>query len=187
MYSYYHGWSIFETHSTVKNLCFFLYFAGRGNGKIDYYKNEGTKSNANFVKKTGSANPFDGIGFGSCAAPTLIDFNGDGAMDALVGDRDGLLNYCLNSGTATSPSYSACTTTFSGTNPTGNPFINIDIRKDDKGGVVTPGKDTMDHGYTKPFAIDSVSFIFVTRFKCLFADNDVAFFGQFINLFLFPL
>lgn len=144
--------------------------------RIEYYKNEGNKSNANFVKKTGSANPFDGIAFGFCAAPTLIDFDGDGKIDALVGNRNGLLNYCPNSGTATKPSY-ACTDSYSDATPAGNPFINIDIRKTDKGGVVTSGKSGTDSGtdsYTKPFAVDVVSLlcklfqVFIRRQSCCF-------------------
>ena len=130
------------------------------------------------MKQIGSANPFDGIRFGDsgkyyCPTPTLIDFNGDGKIDALVGNRDGLLNYCINAGTATSPSYS-CTTSYEGaksTNPAGNPFISIDIKKADRGGVVTPGGNQDDHSYTKPFAVDVVSLIFVTLFKYLFARH----------------
>ena len=110
-----------------------------------------------FAKQTGSANPFDGINFGAAAAPLLFDFDGDEVMDALVGDRDGLLNYCPNAGTATSPSYS-CTTSYSDTTPAGNPFISIDIGRTDKGGVVTPGASGGDHSYTKPFAVDIVRF-----------------------------
>ena len=90
------------------------------------------------------------------------DTNGDGKIDALVGNRDGLLNYCINSGTATSPSY-ACTTSYSDSTPAGNPFRSIDIRKTDKGGVVTSGFNSyqqgLDKSYTKPFAVDVVSLL----------------------------
>ena len=135
----------------------FLFPPGAKDGKIYYYKNTGSVSVPSFAKQTGSANPFNNIDFGYVAAPLLFDFDGDGVMDALVGDRDGLLNYCPNAGTATSPSYS-CTTSYSDTSPPGNPFRNIDIRNADKGGVVTPGHSGGDHSYTKPFAVDIVRF-----------------------------
>ena len=102
-----------------------------------------------------------------------------------MGDRDGLLNYCPNSGTATSPSYS-CTDSYSDSTPAGNPFISIDIRKTDKGGVVTSGASGGDHSYTKPYAVDIVRVFFVIFFKYLFAGIDVTFFGKFINSFFFP-
>ena len=137
------------------------------------------------MKQIGSANPFNEVNFkavvatlfgatyttfsdfGDCTTLTLIDLNGDGMIDALVGTANGRLISCLNSGNATSPLY--LVRTYDGPS-----FGGIDIRRDDKGGVVTPGSDNTDHSYTKPFAVDIVSLFlarFVYFFKYLFVRN----------------
>ena len=46
-------------------------------GKILYYKNVGTKIAPSFQKTT---SPFGSLDFGVCAAPTLLDVNGDGLI-----------------------------------------------------------------------------------------------------------
>ncbi|NES73769.1 MAG: hypothetical protein F6K24_55595 [Okeania sp. SIO2D1] len=71
------------------------------------------------VEQTGTNNPFDGIDVGFNAAPTLADIDGDGDLDAVVGDSNGNLNYLENTGTSTSPSYVQRT----GTNNPFNGFV----------------------------------------------------------------
>jgi hypothetical protein len=44
-----------------------------------------------------SANPFDGVNVGSCAALTVADVNGDGALDLVVASSDGTIKVRLNS------------------------------------------------------------------------------------------
>ena len=51
--------------------------------------------------QTGAANPFDGIDVGDVPRRRLGDVDGDGDLDALVGDSDGTLRYFKNTGTAT--------------------------------------------------------------------------------------
>ena len=57
------------------------------------------------------------------------------STDAFVGDRDGLINYAKNTGTATAPQYTWIT-------GSGNPFNGVDI---------APGGSS--HGYSIPFAV----------------------------------
>ena len=41
------------------------------------------------------------IDVGYFSQPQLIDVNRDGLLDIIIGEQDGSLNYCPNSGTAT--------------------------------------------------------------------------------------
>ena len=43
---------------------------------------------------------------GEGTAPTLIDFDGDGTLDLIVGRADGKLHYFRNEGSATAPQFS---------------------------------------------------------------------------------
>ena len=43
-----------------------------------YIENTGTSTRPEFVQRTGSTNPFDGIGIGD--APALGDLDGDGTL-----------------------------------------------------------------------------------------------------------
>ena len=58
---------------------------------------------------TGSASPFDDIQVGLNSAPVLVDLDGDGDLDLVVGEENGDLYYYENVGSATSPSYEAVT------------------------------------------------------------------------------
>jgi hypothetical protein len=46
-----------------------------------------------YIEQTGTANPFNGINIGIYSAPTFADLDGDGDRDALIGEKDGILNY----------------------------------------------------------------------------------------------
>ncbi|MBC1241951.1 FG-GAP-like repeat-containing protein, partial [Nostoc sp. 2RC] len=87
-------------------------------GTLLYYKNTGTATNPVYTAQTGTANPFNGIDVGDYSAPTLADIDGDGDVDAIVGERFGTLLYYKNTGTTTNPVYTQQT-------GTANPFNGI--------------------------------------------------------------
>jgi hypothetical protein len=85
-------------------------------GNIKVWMNSG--SNTWPTQATGVANPFDGIDAGERSAPTLVDVNGDGKDDLVVGNYAGNIKLYFNSGSNTWP-----------TEATGvaNPFDEIDV------------------------------------------------------------
>ncbi|QLE53574.1 tandem-95 repeat protein (plasmid) [Nostoc sp. C057] len=93
---------------------------GATDGILKYYKNTGTATNPTYTEQTGTANPFNGIDVGSISSPTLADIDGDGDLDVLIGESDGILKYYKNTGTATNPTYTEQT-------GTANPFNGVDV------------------------------------------------------------
>jgi uncharacterized protein (DUF2141 family) len=93
---------------------------GEYDGILNYYKNTGSSSNPVYTEQTGTANPFNGINVGSYSTPTLADLDGDGDLDALIGEYDGNLNYYKNTGSSSNPVYTPQT-------GTANPFNGISV------------------------------------------------------------
>lgn len=72
---------------------------GLFDGKIDYYRNEGTVNSPDFVfqgKLTDSSGEI--IDIGTIAAPFLLDVDNDGDLDLSVGEFSGKFNYFENTG-----------------------------------------------------------------------------------------
>ncbi len=77
-------------------------FLGQGNGAIVFYRNEGTPKAPKFVLVS---DKLDGINVGRRSAPALVDVDGDGLLDLVVGrEMPGLAVY-RNAGTRTAPHF----------------------------------------------------------------------------------
>jgi hypothetical protein len=62
---------------------------GNYDGNLAYLKNTGTNTNPVYTQQLGADNPFDGMKFGSYAAPTSLDMDNDGDLDMEVGNSAG--------------------------------------------------------------------------------------------------
>ena len=96
---------------------------GNRDGVLNYFENTGTSTTPLFVRRTGSANPFDGINVGNESAPALADLDDDGDLDLVLGDEGSLLNYFNNTGNSTAPTFVART-------GSANPFNEINVGRD---------------------------------------------------------
>ena len=83
-------------------------FVGNSLGTINFYRNTGSATAASFTPADGSAviNPFDGVDVGRNAAIAFVDIDGDGDLDAFVGDNAGAVRYYQNTGTVSAPVFS---------------------------------------------------------------------------------
>ncbi|ABW67745.1 FG-GAP repeat domain-containing protein [Desulfosudis oleivorans] len=90
-------------------------FVGDKTGTINYFENIGTASAPAFEMRTGADSPFwyydTGCGtyypyiVDALAAPTFADLNGDGDLDAGVGNSYGSIDYFENTGTVSTPCF----------------------------------------------------------------------------------
>ncbi|MGL4637046.1 MAG: beta strand repeat-containing protein [Beijerinckiaceae bacterium] len=95
-------------------------FVGETSGTINYYRNTGTAIAPAFTEQVGAANPFNGFDVGSSSSPAFVDVDGDGDLDAFIGETDGIINYFRNTGTAVAPVFTIQT-------GVANPFNGVDI------------------------------------------------------------
>ncbi|MEH2233749.1 MAG: cadherin-like domain-containing protein [Nostoc sp.] len=87
-------------------------FVGNSSGNILFYRNSGTTTAPTLTLE--ATNPFGLTDVGNVSKPTFADIDGDGDLDAFVGNSSGNTLFYRNSGTATAPAL-----TFEATNPFG--------------------------------------------------------------------
>ena len=83
-------------------------FVGNKDGNTLFFLNTGSASSAAF--SAASSNPFGLSDVGLSASPTFVDIDGDGDLDAFVGNKDGNTLFFLNTGNASSAAFSAAAT-----------------------------------------------------------------------------
>ncbi|MEB3174524.1 MAG: FG-GAP-like repeat-containing protein, partial [Cyanobacteriota bacterium] len=88
-------------------------FVGNSDGNTRFYQNTGSASSPLFAAPT-----FRFADVGSFAAPTFADIDGDGDLDAFIGDKNGNTVFYRNTGSAGSPAFGA---------PVINPFGLTDV------------------------------------------------------------
>ncbi|MEA5576712.1 VCBS repeat-containing protein, partial [Anabaena sp. UHCC 0451] len=93
-------------------------FVGEANGDTLFYRNTGTAAAPTFTLET--TNPFGLTRVLSNSTPILADIDGDGDLDAFVGDAYGDTTFYRNTGTASAPTF-----TLEATNPFG--FIKMNL------------------------------------------------------------
>ena len=105
---------------------------GEYDGNLNYFENTGSAIAPAFTERTGAANPFDGVDVGIDSTPSFADLDGDGDLDAAVGESNGTLNYFENTGSATAPAFTERT-------GAANPFNGVDL-----GSLSTPSFADLD-------------------------------------------
>ncbi len=83
-------------------------FVGEVYGDILFHRNTGTANNPVFVAAITNPMGLSNVGF--YANPNLVDIDGDGDLDAFIGNSDGNTLFYRNTGTATTPSFAAAIT-----------------------------------------------------------------------------
>lgn len=101
---------------------------GDNDGYLHYFQNQPTNGIAHFVL---SSEQYQGLDIGQNVSPQLFDLDGDGLLDLLAGNHNGIIQYRRNIGTSTTPLFTNNTNAFLG---------GVDMRK--------PGSPT---GHATPF------------------------------------
>jgi len=93
---------------------------GTFDGDVRYFENTGTAIAPVFTERTGAASPLSGVDVGDESKPSFTDLDGDGDLDALVGEKYGNVHYLENTGTARAPAFTERT-------GAANPFNGLDV------------------------------------------------------------
>ena len=93
---------------------------GAQDGTLHYFQNTGSATVPAFTEQTGAANPFSFVDVGTRSTPSFVDLDGDGDLDAVVGEEYGTLHYFENTGSAVAPAFTELT-------GAANPFDGVDV------------------------------------------------------------
>ena len=68
--------------------------SGEFDGNFNFYSNDGS----NFIEVTGGNNPLDGLNVGIDSSPSFVDLDGDGDLDLVSGEGNGVFVFYRNDG-----------------------------------------------------------------------------------------
>jgi hypothetical protein len=105
-------------------------FLGSSNGRVYYYKNNGTTTNPNFSLVSDF---YQSIDVGDDSTPRFTDLDGDGDLDMLIGTGSGTIWLYINNGSPTNPNFVLQTQNYKSINVFGNAcpeFVDIDADTD---------------------------------------------------------
>ncbi len=137
---------------------------GNGDGKIQYFENQGLLPTVDFVLKKAN---FQNIDVGSNSTPFLYDVNQDSAVDLIIGNQAGLIYYYKNNKT-TNLSFTLETDNFGGIDVKSvftNQGFSVPIMFKDQGkSVLMVGSydrgilqyDSIDHVLSLPSSVNAV-------------------------------
>ena len=84
-------------------------FIGEHAGNLNFYQRQNSGAGStSFSVVTGGSDPFNGVAVAG-ASPAFVDIDGDGDQDCFIGDYDGTVKYYRNTGSSTSPTFTAQT------------------------------------------------------------------------------
>lgn len=114
---------------------------GDANGYLLYYINQSSGTNYSFILQS---RKYANIAVRGYAAPQLVDLNRDGKLDLVIGNKQGTVQYFVNTGTKTVPQFASVPTIDS----LGGVFVN-------KIAYLAMGyTDSSKTGYATPFVYD---------------------------------
>lgn len=169
-------------------------FIGNSNGTTIFFLNTGSATAPAFAAP--SPDPFGLTDVGSYAVPTFADIDGDGDLDAFVGNAAGNTIFFLNTGSATAPAFAAAAINPFGLAGVGSyaapSFVDIDGDGDldafigngggntiffrNTGSATAPAFATAS---TNPFGLTNVGYYATPRFADIDGDGDLdAFIGE---------
>jgi len=105
-------------------------FLGSSNGKVYYYRNDGTTTAPHY---TLVSDFYQSIDVGDDSTPRFADVDGDGDFDLYIGTREGTVWFYLNTGSAANPNFTLQTQNYKNINVFGGAcpeFVDIDSDTD---------------------------------------------------------